>query len=157
MHTYILFWSSIPLKAVKKTIQSKHSKLFEHILRICRMNLYIFWHRMNLFVYWDYAEKICMYMENMVNEVNLPMKFHHSYTENTWKLICLYAENMRNESVHILRICGMNLYVYQEYAECTKSQISRQIRNQNQKYFRSPDRFVWPNHGKPVNLMLVYL
>ncbi len=87
-------------------------KLFGRILRIRGMNLYI---------YCEYAEWICSYTENkqkeicmytvtMRNEVNLWMKFHWSFTENT-----------RNESVLILKICGMNLFVYWEYAEriCT--------------------------------------
>jgi hypothetical protein len=79
----------------------------------------------NLFVlvYWEYAEWIC------------------SYTENT-----------RNESVHILRICGTDLYVYGEYTELTKSWISHRIWNQNRKKFRmfirSLDGFVWPNYIK---------
>jgi hypothetical protein len=47
-----------------------------------------------------------MYTENMQNEVNLRTKFHCAYTENT-----------RNESVSILRISGMNLFVYCEDTE----------------------------------------
>jgi hypothetical protein len=55
---------------------------------------------------------------------------------------------MRNESVHVLKICGMNLFIYLEYAEqicayyweyveCLKSWISQLFRNQNnQEYFR---------------------
>ncbi len=121
------------------------------ILRICGMNL---------FVYWEYTERICTYSENTRNEVNIQTKFWCSFTENT-----------RNESVRILRIWGMNLFVYWEYAEwiciyweyaeCTKSRISRRIQNKNWKYFsmfiRSLDGFVWPNHLKPKNLMQVYL
>ncbi len=42
-----------------------------------------------------------MCTENMQNEVNLQMKFH-----------CLYTENTQNESVGKLRIRGMNLFVY---------------------------------------------
>jgi hypothetical protein len=42
-----------------------------------------------------------MYVENMQSQVNLQIKFCCSYTENT-----------RNESVCILRIHGMNLFVY---------------------------------------------
>jgi hypothetical protein len=89
-----------------------------------------------------------MYTANMQNEVNIHTKFRCLYTENTW-----------NESVCILRIRGIDQYVYLEYTECTKSRISGRIRNKNQKYFRmfikSLDGFVWPNNLKPKNLMQV--
>jgi hypothetical protein len=56
---------------------------------------------MNLFIYSEYAERICMYMENTRNEVNLLTKFH-----------CSYNEKKQNKSVLILRICGTDLHVY---------------------------------------------
>jgi hypothetical protein len=41
------------------------------------------------------------------------------YTENIWnnadletEFCCAYLVNSRDESFHILRICGTNLYVY---------------------------------------------
>jgi hypothetical protein len=51
--------------------------------------------------------------------------------------ICTYTENRRKKSVHILRIDGRNLFIYWEYAEGTKSWISRRVGNQDQKYFRT--------------------
>ncbi len=65
--------------------------------------------------------------------------------------IFLYTENM-NESVCILRIRIMNLYVYWGYLECTKNQIYWRSLNPNWEYFRifvrSPDYRVatvfWP-------------
>jgi hypothetical protein len=54
-----------------------------HILRIHRMNLYIF-------------GEYCTW-----NEANIGMEF-----------FCLYLLNTQNESVHILRIRGQNLFVY---------------------------------------------
>jgi hypothetical protein len=161
-HTYF-FWSSIPLKAVIKMIQFRTFKIIwahsentrNESVRILRIP------GMNLFVYWEYAKRICMYSENMRNEENIRTKFCRSHNWEYAKWICSYTENMQNESVRILRIRGMNLYIYWEYAECTKSWISRRIRNKNWKYFRmfirSLDGFVWLNHLKPKNLMQVYL
>ncbi len=121
---------------------------------------------MNLFIYWEYAEWICSYTENLYvfGEYVEWGKYSNSillfvYWEDA-EWICSYTENTQNESVRILIIRGMNLYVYWEYAECTKSRISRRIRNKNRKYFRmfirSLDGFVWLNHFKPKNLMQVY-
>jgi hypothetical protein len=46
------------------------------------------------------------------------------YTENIWnkldlqgELSCAYSLNMRNESLRIVRIRRMSLFVYLEYAE----------------------------------------
>ncbi len=36
-------------------------------------------------------------------------------------MIRLHSPNMWNKSVHILRVCGMNLCAYGEYAELCKS------------------------------------
>jgi hypothetical protein len=100
-HTYF-FWRSIPLKAAKKLIPFKI--IWAHSPNMRNQSVHILWIcGMNLFVYWDYAEIICMYMENTWNEVNLQTPFRCLYIENTW-----------NESVCILRIRGMNLFIYWE-------------------------------------------
>ncbi len=39
------------------------------------------------------------------------------------KVIWAHSPNMLNESVHILRICGMNLYVYKEYGNKVNLQM----------------------------------
>jgi hypothetical protein len=52
------------------------------------------------------VERICTYSENTQDEVNLRTKF-----------CCVYTENMQNESVSILRISRMNLFVYREHIE----------------------------------------
>ncbi len=61
---------------------------------------------MNLYVYSEYPERICMYMENTWNEINIWTKF-----------CCSYSKNTRNESVRKLRIRRTDLYLYWEYAE----------------------------------------
>ncbi len=115
---------------------------------------------MNLCVYWKYAEWMCTNMEQRV--------IRSIFQRNVAVCICWirrwiwsYAENTRNESVRILRIHGTNLFVYWEYAECMKGQISLQMKNKNRQYFRTffrlIDRFVWPNHFKRENLMQVFL
>jgi hypothetical protein len=76
---------------------------------------------MNLFVYWECMKWICMYTENMQNEVNLWMEFccaiHRICRMNLFayrdhmEWICLCTENMRNKSVHIVRIRGIHEYL----------------------------------------------
>jgi hypothetical protein len=98
-HTYF-FWSSIPLKAVKKIIIFRISKLFGFILWICEMNLYI---------HWEYAEWICSCIENTQKEsVNIPkIQYAEWYKSSNaislfvyWEYaqwICLYTEYKRNK------------------------------------------------------------
>ncbi len=54
----------------------------------------------------------------------------------TFKIIWAHSPNMRNESVHILRICGMNLFVYWEYVEriCTYSENTQNEVNIQTKF-----------------------
>jgi hypothetical protein len=114
---------------------------------------------MNLFLSWEYAEWMCIYSENMRNEsvcilrkrgMNLYVYGEYA-TQNELYLQTesqyAYALNPRNESVpmlrirrrnlFLLRIRRVNLYVYWEYAKCTKSRISWWIRNQNLYYFKT--------------------
>ncbi len=126
-HTYF-FLSSIPLKAVMKMIQFRTFKIiWVHSLNTRNESVRILRIRgMNLFIYWEYTERICTYLENTRNEVNIRTKFCCSYTENT-----------RNESVCILRIRGMNLFIYWEYAEWICS-YDENTRNESVRKLRIP-------------------
>ncbi len=71
-------------------------------------------------------EPICTFMENTWNEVNLLTESHRANAQNTQnefvKLVRIHGMNM-----FILKIRGTNRYIFKEYMECMKSQISQRI------------------------------
>ncbi len=87
--TDTVFWIGVSFKAVKKIIP---------------------------FQIWEYVEGICVYTDNMQNKC--------AHSENTQNEVspqtgfrCASLLNTRNKSIHVLRISGIILFVYWEYAE----------------------------------------
>ncbi len=97
MNMYCTYIENTRIEAVRTLLRIRRMKSV-HILRICGMNLY---------VYWEYAEWDESSNGSLLCEFPEYSEWNCTYTDNTVEWICSYTDSTQNESLCILRICGM--------------------------------------------------